>query len=52
VLQPSASIGLAVTDDPGETPDTLIAHADAAMYVAKRAGRAAALAVRPVRLRR
>lgn len=39
VLQPSASIGLAVTADPRETPDTLIAHADAAMCSAKRAGR-------------
>jgi diguanylate cyclase (GGDEF)-like protein len=38
-LQPSASIGVAVTGDPQATPDTLIAHADAAMYAAKRAGR-------------
>lgn len=39
VLQPSASIGLAVTDDPATSGDTLIAHADAAMYRAKQAGR-------------
>ncbi|HEX8496192.1 MAG TPA: EAL domain-containing protein, partial [Actinomycetales bacterium] len=39
VLQPSASIGVAVTADPHQTPDTLIAHADAAMYVAKHTGR-------------
>ena len=39
VLQPSASVGVAVTTDPAVTPDALIAHADSAMYRAKRAGR-------------
>jgi diguanylate cyclase (GGDEF)-like protein len=38
-LTPSASLGLAVTDDPTMSADTLIAHADAAMYHAKHAGR-------------
>ncbi len=39
LVTPSASLGLAVTSDPERTPDALIAHADAAMYRAKRAGR-------------
>ena len=39
VLQPSASLGLALTDDPTQTPDALIAHADSAMYRAKHTGR-------------
>ena len=39
VLQPSASIGIAVTEDPATNSDTLISHADAAMYDAKRRGR-------------
>jgi diguanylate cyclase (GGDEF)-like protein len=40
VIQPSASIGIALTGDPEQTPDALIAHADSAMYRAKQAGRA------------
>ena len=39
LLQPSASLGLALTDDPAVTPGALVAHADSAMYRAKRAGR-------------
>jgi diguanylate cyclase (GGDEF)-like protein len=39
VLQPSASLGLALTQDPTLSPAALIAHADSAMYRAKRAGR-------------
>ena len=39
VLQPSASLGLAMTDDPTLSAAALIAHADSAMYRAKRAGR-------------
>lgn len=39
VLQPSASLGLVMTDDSTTSGDTLIAHADAAMYRAKQAGR-------------
>ena len=35
-LQPSASIGVAATDDPDLPGATLIAHADSAMYRAKR----------------
>jgi len=35
----SASVGIAVTDDPLRAAATLIAHADAAMYQAKRSGR-------------
>jgi diguanylate cyclase (GGDEF)-like protein len=34
----SASIGIALTADPEQRPDTLVAHADAAMYAAKRSG--------------
>ena len=41
VIQPSASIGIAVTDSPRSTSDELIAHADTAMYAAKHAGRRA-----------
>lgn len=36
VLQPSASIGIAVSDDPTTTSDLLVSQADAAMYRAKR----------------
>ncbi|GEA87167.1 putative bifunctional diguanylate cyclase/phosphodiesterase [Cellulomonas cellasea] len=36
VLQPSASIGIAVSDEPGVTSDLLVSQADAAMYRAKR----------------
>lgn len=36
VLQPSASIGIAVSDEPGVTSDLLVSQADAAMYQAKR----------------
>ena len=39
VLQPSASLGLALTDDPTLSAAALIAHANSAMYRAKRAGR-------------
>ncbi len=35
-----ASIGLAVTDDPGDRPDEVVGRADRAMYDAKRKGRA------------
>ncbi len=38
VIQPSASIGAAVTADAGAAPETLLAHADSAMYRAKRRG--------------
>ncbi len=48
VLQPSASLGLAITDDPHTSGDTLIAHADAAMYQAKQAGRGRWLEFDPV----
>ena len=41
VMQPSASIGIAVTDSARSTSDELIAHADTAMYAAKHAGRRA-----------
>jgi len=33
-----ASVGVTTTDDPAASADTLISHADAAMYQAKRAG--------------
>lgn len=36
ILQPSASIGIAVSDEPGVTSDLLVSQADAAMYRAKR----------------
>ncbi len=39
VIHPSASIGIATTDSAATPRATLIAHADAAMYEAKRAGR-------------
>ena len=39
LVQPSASLGLALTDDPGMQPAALVSHADSAMYRAKRAGR-------------
>ena len=38
-IQPSASIGVALSADGSDTADTLISHADAAMYAAKQAGR-------------
>jgi diguanylate cyclase (GGDEF)-like protein/PAS domain S-box-containing protein len=34
-----ASIGITLADDPGETPDQLLAQADAAMYTAKERGK-------------
>jgi len=37
-IQPSASIGIVVTDDPDVSEDTLVSHADAAMYRAKHEG--------------
>ncbi|HET8614515.1 MAG TPA: sensor domain-containing phosphodiesterase [Actinomycetales bacterium] len=37
-VQPSVSIGVAVTDDPQATPEALISHADSAMYRAKHIG--------------
>ena len=39
LLRPSASLGLALTDDRSISPAALMAHADSAMYRAKRAGR-------------
>ncbi|WP_298802295.1 sensor domain-containing phosphodiesterase [uncultured Pseudokineococcus sp.] len=39
VLMPSASIGVALTDDADLAPETLVAHADSAMYRAKAGGR-------------
>ena len=39
VMKPSASIGIALTNDPQATPAVLISHADTAMYAAKHAGR-------------
>ncbi len=38
-MSTSASIGIATTDDPRQTADALVSHADAAMYRAKDAGR-------------
>jgi diguanylate cyclase (GGDEF)-like protein len=38
VVTPSASIGVAHSSDPGVGSATLIAHADSAMYAAKRSG--------------
>ena len=38
-IQPSASIGVAISADGSDTGDTLISHADAAMYAAKHTGR-------------
>jgi predicted signal transduction protein with EAL and GGDEF domain len=35
-----ASIGIALTESPADDPDALLRNADAAMYLAKRAGRA------------
>lgn len=39
VVQVSASVGAAVYPTHGETPSDLVAHADAAMYAAKNAGK-------------
>jgi len=36
----TASIGITVFPDDASEPDTLLRHADAAMYLAKRSGRA------------
>ncbi len=38
-LQLSVSVGIALFPDDGTNPDTLVRHADAAMYSAKQAGR-------------
>jgi diguanylate cyclase (GGDEF)-like protein len=38
-LCPSASVGIATTTDPAADPETLVVHADAAMYRAKQSGR-------------
>ncbi len=38
-VQPTASVGVALTADPHESADLLVAHADAAMYRAKRRNR-------------
>jgi diguanylate cyclase (GGDEF)-like protein len=38
-INTSASIGIATTDDPGQTADALVSQADSAMYRAKDAGR-------------
>ena len=37
---PATSVGIALTADPAESPETLIRNADAAMYTAKERGRA------------
>ncbi|RJK97550.1 putative bifunctional diguanylate cyclase/phosphodiesterase [Vallicoccus soli] len=39
VIQPSASIGVALAGEPQQTPDALVARADVAMYQAKQSGR-------------
>ena len=48
VLQPSASLGLALTSSSSMSPAALVAHADSAMYRAKRAGRGRYEAFDPV----
>ena len=44
----TASIGVVVSDDPADSPDSLISRADEAMYVAKRAGKARSSFAAPV----
>jgi diguanylate cyclase (GGDEF)-like protein len=39
LVRVSASLGIAIYPEDGDDPETLIRHADAAMYVAKRCGR-------------
>lgn len=39
VVEPTASIGVAVADAPGTSAETLLSQADAAMYLAKQRGR-------------
>jgi diguanylate cyclase (GGDEF)-like protein len=48
VIRPSASIGIALTDDPATPAATLVAHADSAMYQAKRSGRGGVRVFDPV----
>ncbi len=39
LVNPSASVGVALAENDGVTPDALLSHADAAMYKAKQSGR-------------
>jgi diguanylate cyclase (GGDEF)-like protein len=43
-IVPTASVGIATTDNPATPAATLIAHADSAMYQAKKSGRGRAMA--------
>jgi len=44
-----ASVGLTLTDDPGEPPEDIVSRADRAMYEAKHKGRARVEVVDPIR---